>query len=77
MEEKIEVTKTNRVKTKVKAQGKRGAYPFEMRLKAVQLRIKEGISVAVVCRELGIGDKTLKDWVQRYRLGGSGGQAAD
>ncbi len=51
--------------------GKR--YGYEFRLRAVKLRLEEGIPVALLCKELGVAEKTLWEWLKRYRESGEGG----
>ena len=52
------------------------AYTTEFKELAVK-RIKDGQSISVVCKELGLGDQTLRNWVKASaegRLGGAGGR---
>ncbi len=51
----------------------RKRYSYEFRLRAVKLRLEEGIPVALLCKELGIGEQTLFDWLRRYRESGEAG----
>jgi transposase InsO family protein len=48
-------------------------HPFELRLKAVKLRLEEGFPPELIARELGIGISTLAEWVRRYRQLGEQG----
>ncbi len=48
-------------------------HPFELRLKAVKLRLEEGFPPELIARELGIGTSTLAEWVRRYRQSGEQG----
>lgn len=50
------------------------AYTIEFKELAVK-RIKDGQSVSMVCRELGLGDQTVRNWVKAAaegRLSGTG-----
>ena len=52
------------------------AYTTEFKELAVK-RIKDGQSVSKVCKELGLSDQTLRNWVKAAaegRLGGAGGK---
>ena len=52
------------------------AYTTEFKELAVK-RIKDGQSVAKVCKELGLSDQTLRNWVKAAaegKLGGAGGK---
>jgi len=51
----------------------RPSYPFEVRLKAVKLRLEEGFPAALIIREMGIGPSTLAEWVRCYRREGEAG----
>jgi len=51
----------------------RRPYGYEFRLRAVKLRLEEGIPAAVLCKELGVGEQTLWDWLRRYRESGEAG----
>ena len=50
-----------------------GNHSFELRRKAVKLRLEEGFPTELIARELGIGKSTLAAWVQRYRQHGEAG----
>ena len=50
-----------------------GRYPLELRRKAVQLHIEEGIPLEVVAEELGVSWDTLHIWVKRYQEEGEAG----
>ena len=60
-----------------KGRGKRRrvcpTYSFELRRRAVQLHLEEGLTVAQVVQELGVGKSTLTQWVSRYRRLGEEG----
>ncbi len=58
-------------KDKENRYGKR--YGYEFRLRAVKLRLEEGIPVSLLCKELGVGKQTLWEWVKRYRESGEAG----
>ena len=52
------------------------AYTIEFKELAVR-RIKDGQSVSQVCRELGLSDQTVRNWVKAAaegKLNGSGGR---
>ena len=52
------------------------AYTTEFKELAVK-RIKDGQSVSVVCKELGLSDQTVRNWVkaaEEGKLNGSGGR---
>ena len=51
--------------------GKR--YGYEFRVRAVKLRLEEGLPYSLLCKELGVGDKTLYHWVKAYRERGEAG----
>lgn len=53
------------------------AYTAEFKELAVK-RVKDGQSVSVVCKELGLSDQTLRNWIKAAaegKLGGSGSKA--
>jgi len=48
-------------------------YPYEVRRRAVQLYLEEGITAQLVAQELGVTDTTVYEWTRRYhRLGEAG-----
>ena len=52
------------------------AYTAEFKGLAVK-RVKDGQSVSAVCKELGLGDQTLRNWVKAAaegKLNGAGGR---
>ena len=52
------------------------AYTTEFKELAVK-RIKDGQSVSVVCKELGLSDQTLRNWIKAAtegKLSGAGGK---
>ena len=52
------------------------AYTIEFKELAVK-RIKDGQSVSTVCKELGLGDQTVRNWVKASaegKLNGAGGR---
>ena len=54
----------------------RQAYTTEFKELAVK-RVKDGQSVGTVCRELGLSDQTLRNWVKAAaegKLSGAGGR---
>ena len=48
-------------------------HPPELRLKAVQLYLEEGIPTPIISQELGIGRGVIFDWVKRYKTDGENG----
>ncbi len=53
------------------------AYTTEFRELAVK-RVKDGQSVGAVCKELGLSDQTLRNWIKAAaagKLSGAGGKA--
>ena len=48
-------------------------YPYEVRRRAVQLHLEEGIAAKIISRELGVTDTAVYDWTQRYRKYGEQG----
>lgn len=53
------------------------AYTIEFKELAVK-RIKDGQSVGMVCKELGLSDQTVRNWVKAAaegKLNGAGGRA--
>lgn len=47
--------------------------PLEVRLRAVKLRLEEGLPRKLICQELGVNPNTLDKWVRRYRECGEEG----
>lgn len=62
-----------RKKSKGKEGRNRKRYEYEFRLRAVKLRLEEGIPVSLLCKELGVGEQTLWEWLKRYRESGEAG----
>ena len=55
----------------------RQAYTIEFKELAVK-RVKDGQSVSRVCKELGLGDQTVRNWIKAAaegKLGGAGTRA--
>ena len=48
-------------------------HPFELRLKAVKLRLEEWFPLELVAREAGVGQSTLSAWIRLYREHGEAG----
>jgi len=71
MEDNIEVEKRAPRKGPVKKPKK--IYPFEFRLKAVKLRVEQGIGHEVVARELGVCTSTVSKWLAIYKKEGAEG----
>jgi transposase len=51
------------------------AYTAEFKTAVVQ-RVKGGQSVSAVARELGVSDKTLRNWIKAAKVGKLGGAGA-
>jgi transposase InsO family protein len=51
----------------------RKRYPYEVRRKAVQLHLEEGIGVELVVKELGVPRSSVWAWVRRYKELGEAG----
>ena len=49
------------------------AHPVELRRKAVQLCVEEGLPVEQVARDLRVGLSTLGKWIRKYRTQGEAG----
>ena len=58
-------------KEKESRYGKR--YGYEFKLRAVKLRLEEGLPFSLLSKELGVGKKTLWQWVKAYRESGESG----
>jgi len=56
-----------------RAAGRVGRYGYEIRRKAVQLHVEEGIPADLVAKELGISDTSVENWTRRYRKYGEAG----
>ena len=50
-----------------------GPYPYEIRRRAVQLYLEEGIGAELVAKELGLSGATVHDWAKRYKQYGEEG----
>jgi transposase-like protein len=50
-----------------------GAFPFELKLRAVKLYLEEGHPRGVIAGELGVGKSTLTAWAKQYREEGEAG----
>lgn len=48
-------------------------YPYEVRKRAVQLYLEEGIEATQIAREMGLSDGTIYEWAKRYRTYGEAG----
>ena len=46
---------------------------FDERLRAVQLHLQEGFTIALVAQELGVSAAAVDKWLQRYRHQGEAG----
>ena len=75
MEEKAEVQKTRTRKGPRKSRNEK-RYTTEQRLKAVKLHLEEGFTVEMVCKEMGMSDGSLRNWVKQYREEGEAGLAS-
>jgi len=51
--------------------GKR--YGYEFKLRAVKLRLEEGLPHSLLCKELGVGKNSLCQWVKAYQERGEAG----
>jgi transposase len=78
----MDKTKTARRKYAPSAASPRGgarrrtgawAHPYEVRLKAVKLRLEEGFSVKLIAHELGVARYAIYEWIKRYRQLGETG----
>jgi transposase InsO family protein len=54
-------------------QGRVARYGYEIRRKAVQLSVEEGIPTQLVAKELGISDGSVENWTRKYRKYGEAG----
>jgi transposase InsO family protein len=50
-----------------------GVWPLELRRKAVQLYLEEGLPAKLISRELGVHNSLLHEWVRRFRQSGESG----
>ena len=48
-------------------------YKFEIRRKAVQLTVEEGIPAELVAKEMGVSTNSVDNWTRRYRAEGEAG----
>jgi len=48
-------------------------YPYEIKRRAVQLHLEEGLNAQVISREMGISDATIYAWTKLYRQYGEQG----
>jgi transposase len=53
--------------------GRAGACPLELRRRAVQLHVEEGVPFRIVAEELKVSHDSVRDWVRRYRKSGEAG----
>ncbi|MDH4264503.1 MAG: helix-turn-helix domain-containing protein [Deltaproteobacteria bacterium] len=51
--------------------GKR--YGFEFKLRAVKLRLEEGLPVSLLCKEVGVSKDTVYHWLKAYQEQGEAG----
>ena len=49
------------------------AYPVEVRRRAVQLHLEEGLAQEAVAREIGVSTAVVAKWVRQYREHGEAG----
>ena len=56
-----------------RARARDGRYPFEFRLRAVQLYLEEGFPVSLVAEEMGCSSYSIREWARAY---GEHGEAA-
>jgi len=50
-----------------------GAYGIELRLRVVKLYLEEGVPVSVIQQETGMGQQTIRNWIERYQERGQEG----
>jgi len=50
-----------------------GAYGIELRLRVVKLYLEEGVPISVIQQESGIGQQTIRNWIERYQGRGQEG----
>jgi transposase InsO family protein/transposase-like protein len=69
------VKKTDKVKPKKSAKGRRSRrfFPTEYKLKAVQMHVDDGVSVRVICEQMGCKPAALKNWIWLFRKKGPAG----
>jgi transposase InsO family protein len=60
-------------KCKRKESGFGKRYGFELKLRCVKLRLEEGLSVALISKEVGVGRDGIHRWVKAYRERGEAG----
>ena len=48
-------------------------YPFDLRLRLVRLHTGKGISLQQIAQDSGVGEGTVRQWVNRYRESGEAG----
>ena len=46
--------------------GRRGRYPNEFKMRAVELIEQGNVSVAQAARDLGVGETALRRWLQQF-----------
>lgn len=51
-------------------------YPHEYKLKAVKMRLEDGVPVLLICRQLGCSTAALFNWIDAYRKQGPAGLRA-
>jgi transposase InsO family protein len=71
----VEMEKVEGVKRKKKGKERRlgKRYGFELKLRCVKLRVEEGVSVALISKELGVNRDVIYRWVKAYREQGEAG----
>jgi len=68
------IGKKNRQRKKRKSrQLHSGYYPYEIKLKAVELYLEEGYSPSLIAKELGVGKCSISEWARRYLVEGKEG----
>src|SRR5512136_853813 len=65
--------KKHPTKTRKRKLRRIGPYPFEIRLRAVQMYVDEGYPAHLITAEMGISGETLNKWAKLYRQSGEEG----
>ena len=69
------IEKLKRKRPSGKRGGKGVRYSVDFKLQAVRFYLEEGYPIRLLCRELGIGDNTLRGWAAAYQEHGEAGLA--
>jgi len=65
--------KKHPTKTRKRKLRRVGPYPFELRLRSVQMYVEEGYPAHLITAEMGISGETLNKWAKLYRQSGEEG----